>query len=495
MLNKNISKILIGILFSLLSAILLIISLPPGKYWYCIFIALVPSILAQYRIMPKKFSSLAPAIYNAVWLGVFFIDIFASSGTYMIYLPIILVLVVFLTEKNNVEFHEKTDYKYFVVKESLAWTAVEMIRLFIPIMGSWAFIAYALYRQNGLILPVSIFGILGLGLLIISINFTLGLLAIKIYDYCNRKKEISEIRRSWSVVKYSLIIVGFVLIGWGLLSIVLSQTREQKRTEVKVAAVSINRRTSDGGYDDTPEIQENILNTLIDLTEKAVANGARIVVWPEGALAFDPQVQDTEMLTDLASKNNIYLTTGYIVANEDGTWRNEAVTITPDGKFSGRYGKQHPVLFGGEKNTGLGNYPVIDTPYGKLGVIICYDQDFTDSTRFAVSNGAQILAVPSLDWPEIADRHYAHTVFRALENKVSIIKADGGYDSVIINEYGEILEKNISKIPVTKVVISKISIPQSGTFYTRFGDFIGWIGIASILIFIFIERKVLAKKK
>ena len=51
----------------------------------------------------------------------------------------------------------------------------------------------------------------------------------------------------------------------------------------------------------------------------------------------------------------------------------------------------------------------------------------------AITQGdAQLIGVPSLDFPRIADRHYAHVVFRAVENRAAMVKNDGGYDSDII---------------------------------------------------------------
>jgi apolipoprotein N-acyltransferase len=42
--------------------------------------------------------------------------------------------------------------------------------------------------------------------------------------------------------------------------------------------------------------------------------------------------------------------------------------------------------------------------------------------------GAQLIGVPSKDWGEITDKHDTHVVFRAVENRVAMVKADGGYD-------------------------------------------------------------------
>ena len=53
--------------------------------------------------------------------------------------------------------------------------------------------------------------------------------------------------------------------------------------------------------------------------------------------------------------------------------------------------------------------------------------------------GAHLIAVPSNDWSAITYKHYPHVVFRAVENRVAMIKADGSYDSAIIDPYGRIV--------------------------------------------------------
>ncbi|MEW5933494.1 MAG: hypothetical protein AB1816_07925, partial [Bacillota bacterium] len=60
-----------------------------------------------------------------------------------------------------------------------------------------------------------------------------------------------------------------------------------------------------------------------------------------------------------------------------------------------------------------------------------------DTARKVARNGARLLTVPSFDWLAIAHKHYTHLVFRAIENRVSAVKADVGF--AIVDPYGRIL--------------------------------------------------------
>jgi apolipoprotein N-acyltransferase len=223
---------------------------------------------------------------------------------------------------------------------------------------------------------------------------------------------------------------------------------------------------------------------MIEQTRQAAAQGAAFIVWSEGAMLFDPQEEDRLGLADLAEELNIHLAVGYVVNLGDGTFRNEATIINPDGAFLGVFGKDHPVLFGGETSPTRGTFPVYETKHGTLGTIICYDLDYTDTARRLAAQGAQLIGVPSNDWGEIAESHYTHVVFRAIENRVAMVKADGGYDSVIVDSFGEI--KALAAYPEGggATLVADVQMGRGkGTLNTILGDWVGWLGLAGIAFF------------
>ena len=132
--------------------------------------------------------------------------------------------------------------------------------------------------------------------------------------------------------------------------------------------------------------------------------------------------------------------------------------LSPDGRCLGVYGKNHPVIFVNERSRTRATYPTYSTDLGEIGTIICYDLDFTDTARKVARNGAKLIAVPSGDWPGIADKHYAHLVFRAAENRVAMVKTDRSYDSAIIDPRGRIVDSEVS----TAGEQATLSAPISG---------------------------------
>jgi len=476
----------IGILLSVISAILLTLAFPPYNLWFLVWIGFVPMMVAQFRVLPGKVSSLASAIAIGGWLGGYLTPIFAGSGLYMTWLPLLIAAISYLTDSSVRAFHERSGYRWFVPYGALNWVGFEMIRGFIPIMGTWGFVANTLYSQPWLIQPVSVFSIFGLGLLIMAVNYGLGLGALSLFD---RRWQLDEGLPSLPrrMVRGWVLGVAAAFVVWAGLSLVLFHPANAPT--VRAAALHY-----DAG------VPWNGVERFTELTRQAAQEGAQIVVWPEIAIQGDPQVRNTAAFRQLAAETGAYLTLGYGLEVTERLWRNETTVLAPDGQFLGVYGKDHPVVFAGETSQTRGTYPVYETPLGKIGTIICYDLDFTDTARKVTRNGAQLLLVPSHDWPAIATKHYTHLVFRAIENRVSMVKADNsGNDSVILDPYGRILAAAITPggDKSGQVVIADVPLGSGDSLAVRWGDWSGWIALGGMVFFMVYDpvTKARAKRK
>ncbi|MBI2974399.1 MAG: acyltransferase [Deltaproteobacteria bacterium] len=83
-----------------------------------------------------------------------------------------------------------------------------------------------------------------------------------------------------------------------------------------------------------------------------------------------------------------------------GVYYNTAAVIDADGKYLGKYRKNHIPQVAGfwEKfyfKPGNMDYPVFETRYAKVGVYICYDRHFPEGARLLGLNGAEIVYNPS----------------------------------------------------------------------------------------------------
>ena len=109
---------------------------------------------------------------------------FGSHPTGRVIQGIVLLIIVIqvLTIPGLRRFHVRSNYRWLVIHGIADWVGFEMIRSFIPPINTHAFIAQTMYTQPGMLLPISIFSIYGLGILIILINFSLARGALQLLD-------------------------------------------------------------------------------------------------------------------------------------------------------------------------------------------------------------------------------------------------------------------------------------------------------------------------
>lgn len=113
-----------------------------------------------------------------------------------------------------------------------------------------------------------------------------------------------------------------------------------------------------------------------------------------------PNGPTTQLMMEYAKKFNMVIVVPIYEKEMTGVYYNTAAVIDADGKYLGKYRKNHIPQVAGfwEKfffkpgNTG---YPVFDTAYAKVGVYICYDRHFPDGARCLGLGGAEIVYNPS----------------------------------------------------------------------------------------------------
>jgi predicted amidohydrolase len=125
----------------------------------------------------------------------------------------------------------------------------------------------------------------------------------------------------------------------------------------------------------------------------------------------------TEYFGELAKRHNLYIVPG-LLERDGHLVYNVAVLIGPDGKVAGKYRKV--CLPRGEVEGGIApgsEYPVFQTRFGKVGMMVCYDGFFPEVARELTNRGAEVIAWPV--WgcnPQLASA-------RACENHVYVVSS------------------------------------------------------------------------
>ena len=225
----------------------------------------------------------------------------------------------------------------------------------------------------------------------------------------------------------------------------------------------------------SPNVGANLLEAdkLICVAAKA---GAKLIVLPEnfalmGESEFDKvkireqdgsgQIQD--FLSNVAIKYGVWIVGGTLplVAEDDNKIRAACLVYNDKGERVARYDKVH--LFDVSVPDTDEEYResdtiepgdselVIDSPFGKLGISVCYDLRFPEFFRRMVRQGAEILIIPSAFTAETGAAHWELLLrARAVENLCYVIAPNqGGFHlngrktyghSMIVDPWGGILD-------------------------------------------------------
>jgi beta-ureidopropionase len=114
-----------------------------------------------------------------------------------------------------------------------------------------------------------------------------------------------------------------------------------------------------------------------------------------------PDGPTTKLMQQLAKKHQMAIVVPLYEEETTGVYYNTAAVIDADGKYLGKYRKNHiPHCAPGfwEKfyfRPGNLGYPVFETKYATIGVYICYDRHFPEGARELGLNGAEIVFNPS----------------------------------------------------------------------------------------------------
>jgi apolipoprotein N-acyltransferase len=459
------TRVVVGLALAGLSALLATWAFPPYGIWPLIFVAWVPMLVAQHRVLPRRWAWVAVAIgIGGYYAGYLHGVIDPSFAWWVACIPLVVALAAGLGAIGDRNFEQATGYAFFVFTVPLIWTAGEFLRGFAPGIGTQGYVAYALFKEPWLLQPVSVLSVNALNLLILVVNWTIGLGVLMLLERWRPRRSRLISRRIMAVSGIFCAVAAGV---WVCASLLMFQADPPT---VTVAAVQPGSHTP-GAVD---------LSRDITQTRLAAREGAKLVVWQEGILRVDPHDNPIgPELSQLARDTHVYLVVGYRLMTARGQL-NDATVISPSGQYLGVYGKEHPALMFAQDQGSVdaGSMPVYQTPFGRLATMICFDGDYTDTARSAALHGAQIVAVPSQDPQGDSTKHYGVFVFRAIENRLTIVKGEFSYASAIIDPYGRILASAITPQGARATVLVKVPIGSGHSPLVDLGNLWGWLIVA-----------------
>jgi N-carbamoylputrescine amidase len=181
---------------------------------------------------------------------------------------------------------------------------------------------------------------------------------------------------------------------------------------IKGGLLQLSMAKPEGSVD---QVKQAMLEKTLPYVDRAAKSGVQILCLqevfntPYFCPAQTPNWYDaaepvpgptTNLLAEYARKHGMVLIVPLYEREMAGVYYNTAAVIDADGKYLGKYRKNHiPQTHGfWEKyyfKPGNLGYPTFDTRYGKVGVYICYDRHFPEGARLLGLAGAEIVFNPS----------------------------------------------------------------------------------------------------
>lgn len=373
----------------------------------------------------------------------------------------------------------------------LFWVSLEYILSFLLTGFPWNLIGYSQIHFLPIIQISSITGVYGVSFIIIFLNTSIAFFA--------KSKNLK-----WLIPSLAFFILSIL---YGLYTI---NKGYKKENPIRVAVAQGNTSMEDDIIGNK-KLMEEKFRDYIELTEKAINDGSKLVIWPETSVPilfrYDPR---KEIIMNLSKRTSTFILASFTDWRE-GKFYNSVFLLSPEDSISSVYDKIHLVPFGEyvpfKKIFGffesitkeVGDYfPGRELVLHSLkdiqfGSPICYEIIFPNLVRKFVNKGAQFLVTVSNDgWFGKTDAPYQHfsiAVMRCVENRRFLLRATSTGVSGIIDPFGRVLKKiDIGKMDYAVEDIYPI---KEKTFYSKNGDLfsISCLTISAISFILSIWRR------
>jgi apolipoprotein N-acyltransferase len=390
----------------------------------------------------------------------------------------------------------------------VAWVGLEMVvgRLFSGF--PWNPLGASQYRLTPLIQVASITGVYGVSFLVVWTSLSL-------FSAARAMLRAPHLRSTWPGEMILPLLAVAVVFNFGLRQLRHVPEAPERILRIALVQPSIPQTLIwDSGSSDERFAE------LLKLSRQAVSNRVDLLIWPEAAvpklLRYDGPTFDA--VTGLARENKVWMIIGADDAEPrqgaegkgENEYSNSSFLISPNGKLLERYRKRNLVIFGEyiplarwlpflkwftpiEGGFTPGDR-VVPFEMPNLGattaVLICFEDVFPWCARDAASTNTQFLINLTNDgWFGEGAAQWQHAIsglFRAVENRVALVRSCNNGLTCWIDEHGrirQILRNEVGSPYAPGVMHFELPLGNATgtvgrTFYHRHGDLFGWSCLA-----------------
>lgn len=502
------------------SSVLLIVSFPDFNLWLLAWVALVPLFFAIEGKKPLKAFTTAYSVGTLFFLGTIYWLIHVT-------LPGMIATALYLAVYFGIfglivspAVSRPSYLSLFVIPS--AWVTLEYLRSHVFSGFGWNLLAHSQSHNLPMIQMADIAGSYGVSFLIILVNAAI---FFTIKDM--RKKNYSTL---YPAIAFAFI---FLAAGYGMLRLNNIFTGEQLKVAVIQGNIPQNEKWDSA-------FRQKIIDKYEALTIASAKDSPDLIVWPESSVpGFLASEEDLFRKVSGAAKTaHAALLVGEPRedAGDKDAYYNSATLFDKDGKLIDSYDKIHLVPFGEfipakglfsfvekftkstigdfsagkeytvfkfivERSRKADDYNWKLVKNVKFSALICFEDIFPDISRQFVKRGANFLVNMTNDaWFGKTCAPYQHvqsSVFRAVENRVNVIRAANTGVSCFIDQKGRItgsVRSGGKDIFVDGFKTEDIILTKTRTIYTVYGDLFAYLCILATVLYILMVCSVSVRR-
>jgi apolipoprotein N-acyltransferase len=505
----EIFRSLLPVLASLLSSVLLILAFPPYSLGWLGWVGLVPLFFAISG-RNAKYGFFQAFLCGMIFFALVFQWVFEVPGYTFLHHSILFVYLGLYFGLFGLLFsflYKRSGVTTALFASPFLWVSLEYIRSNMGFMAfPYAWLGYTQHDHPIIIQIASVAGAYGVSALLVMVNSAVAAFVLTILY---RSKTLHPMPNR-PISNRGVILIAGVAVFLVILTMCYGMIVVSKPTMGKKLRVSVVQGNIEQTKKWDPKQAEFIMQTYFELTRKALKDQPDLIAWPEAAtpraITRDQKIYfQVKQIAEEAGTPLLLGSSSHQKFSEGRSrkieFRNSAFLIDPENRAKNQqYDKIHLLPFGEYLPYGESvlwswinvpkvpptmpgkEFTIFQCPTFRFAAPICWENLFPDLPRKFVKNGAQFLVnITNEAWFDrsVGPQHYViSSVFRAVENRVYVVRCANTGISCFIDPYGRItgkVQKDGKDTLVEGYLTRPVYLSEEKTLYTRHGDLFAYL--------------------
>lgn len=488
------------------SALALTASLPPLDYGALAWVGLAPLLYSLRQVSAR----------GAMWLSGLFgslFGIFAFSWLRTLedvnltsYLLMVFAFCLYFLLFGRL-YHRlhRSSPAWLLVTGPALWVALEFLRGHMAFLAlPWNFVGHSQYRFQPVIQMTALTGVYGLSFVILLVNQVLS----RVPEWvCERRTQVHAVPIWGDARIVRPIALVLLVVGSALLYGCVVMAEPQPDRHLRVALVQANVLSRDRME---PSAQLAHLHAYQSLTSEAAKHHPDLIVWPSSSLPGGMQSSRlvSFAIRRIATESGVFILAGGAGGEKfqparDGllNYSNSEFLISPAGGLLTQYNKMRLLPFNEylplqgyvvwpswittlQKSFEPGkDYTLFEVGGARFGAPICWENFFAEHVRLFVKAGAHFMVSATNEGffgtSTAPYQTLMMNVFRAVENRVPVVRVSTTGISAFISRTGEIQDivrdTEGHTVFVSGYLVRDIPLAIERTWYTLYGDVFAYL--------------------